>query len=114
MLALVLRASSAVFRHSSSTTRLAKFCRHHVLTQELTVLGSLTWDRGTSRRSDGGVLGAGDATRSLWRIAGPSLPIFELSGGMRCSLIKADSNARGERWGTGNVLAFSPSAKASF
>jgi hypothetical protein len=33
---------------------------------------------------------------------------------MRCSLIKADSNARGERWGTGNVLAFSPSAKASF
>ncbi|WP_108396440.1 OmpP1/FadL family transporter [Devosia submarina] len=89
----------------------------HVLTEELTVLGSLNWDKGTSQRNDAGVLVAGTQSDrygiSLGAAYRPSQN-FELSGGVSYSLISADSNALGETWGTGNVLAFSVSAKASF
>jgi long-chain fatty acid transport protein len=89
----------------------------HVLTEELTVLGSLSWDKGTSQRNGAGVLAAGTQSDrygvSLGAAYRPTKN-FELSGGVSYSLISADSNARGETWNTGNVLAFSVSAKASF
>ena len=89
----------------------------HVLTEELTVLGSLNWDKGTSQRNSDGVLMAGNQSDrygvSLGAAYRPTAN-FELSGGVSYSLISADSNARDESWDTGNVLAFSISAKASF
>lgn len=89
----------------------------HVLSEDLTVLGSLNWDKGTSQRNGAGVLAAGTQSDrygiSLGAAYRPAKN-FELSGGVSYSLISADSNARGETWGTGNVLAFSVSAKASF
>lgn len=89
----------------------------HQLTDDLTVLGSLTWDKGTSRKNGAGVLLNGHQTdrwgASLGAAWKPSSN-FELSGGVSYSLIEAGSNLQGESWNTGNVLAFSVSAKASF
>lgn len=89
----------------------------HQLTDDLTVLGSLTWDKGTSRKNGAGVLLNGNQTdrwgASLGAAWKPSSN-FELSGGVSYSLISAGSNLQGESWNTGNVLAFSVSAKASF
>ena len=89
----------------------------HVLSEDLTVLGSLNWDKGTSQRNGAGVLAAGTQSDRYGITLGAAYrpaKNFELSGGVSYSLISADSNARGETWGTGNVLAFSVSAKASF
>lgn len=89
----------------------------HQLTEELTVLGSLTWDKGTSRKNAAGVLLNGTQTdrwgASLGGAYKPSAN-FELSGGVSYSMITAGSNLQNESWDTGNVLAFSVSAKASF
>lgn len=89
----------------------------HQLTEEVTLLGSLTWDKGTSRDNGTGTLAAGVQT-DRWGVAlgGAYKPNenFELSGGVSYSLIGSGSNALGETWDTGNVLAFSLSAKASF
>nr|WP_314258978.1 outer membrane protein transport protein [uncultured Devosia sp.] len=89
----------------------------HQLTEEVTLLGSLTWDKGTSRKNAAGVLANGVQT-DRWGVAlgGAYKPSenFELSGGVSYSLIGSGSNALGETWDTGNVLAFSLSAKASF
>lgn len=89
----------------------------HQLTDELTVLGSLTWDKGTSRENAAGVLLNGTQTdrwgASLGAAYKPSAN-FELSGGVSYSLISAGSNLQNESWNTGNVMAFSVSAKASF
>ncbi|SEP98043.1 long-chain fatty acid transport protein [Devosia sp. YR412] len=89
----------------------------HQLTDELTVLGSLTWDKGTSRKNANGVLLNGTQTdrwgASLGAAYKPSAN-FELSGGVSYSLIGAGSNLQNESWNTGSVLAFSVSAKATF
>lgn len=89
----------------------------HQLTDEVTLLGSLTWDKGTSRDNGTDTLAAGVQT-DRWGVAlgGAYKPSenFELSGGVSYSLIGSGSNALGETWDTGNVLAFSLSAKASF
>lgn len=89
----------------------------HQLTEELTMLGSLTWDKGTSRKNAAGVFERGtQADRwgaSLGAAYRPSAN-FELSGGVSYSLISAGSNLQNESWNTGNVLALSISAKASF
>ena len=89
----------------------------HQLTEELTVLGSLTWDKGTSRENSAGVLLNGTQSdrwgASLGAAYKPSAN-FELSGGVSYSLISAGSNVLGETWDTGNVLALSLSVKASF
>ncbi|HEY8575517.1 MAG TPA: outer membrane protein transport protein [Devosia sp.] len=89
----------------------------HQLTDELTVLGSLTWDRGTSRENASGVLLNGTQTDRWGASLGAAYKPtenFELSGGVSYSLTGSGSNLLGERWETGNVLAFSLSAKASF
>jgi long-chain fatty acid transport protein len=89
----------------------------HVLSEQLTVLGTLTWDKGTSRRNDAGVLANGVQSDRLGASLGAAYrpsKNFELSGGVSYSMISADSNALGETWDTGSVLAFSVSAKASF
>jgi long-chain fatty acid transport protein len=89
----------------------------HQLTEELTVLGSLTWDKGTSRENAAGVLTRGTQTdrwgASLGAAYKPSAN-FELSGGVSYSVIGGGSNLQNERWDAGNVLAFSLSAKATF
>ncbi|WEK05572.1 MAG: outer membrane protein transport protein [Candidatus Devosia phytovorans] len=89
----------------------------HQLTDEVTVLGSLTWDKGTSRKNAAGDLDAGVQT-DRWGVAlgGAYKPNenFELSGGVSYSLIGSGANALGETWDSGNVLAFSLSAKATF
>jgi long-chain fatty acid transport protein len=89
----------------------------HVLSEELTVLGTLTWDKGTSRRNGAGALANGvqsDRWSAALGAAYRPSKNFELSGGVSYSLISADGNALGETWDNGNVLAFSVSAKASF
>ncbi len=89
----------------------------HQLTEELTVLGSLTWDKGTSRRNAANVLENGTQT-DRWglSVGGAYKPSqnVEISGGVSYSLIGAGSNLQGETWDTGNVLAISGSIKASF
>jgi long-chain fatty acid transport protein len=89
----------------------------HALTEELSLLGTVTWDKGTSREDGDGFLE--DGTQSdRWALAlGASYEVadqLELSGGVSYSIIESGENARGESWDTGSVLALSASLKASF
>ncbi|WMT90017.1 outer membrane protein transport protein [Pelagibacterium sp. H642] len=89
----------------------------HQLTEEFTVLGSLTWDRGTSQVRDDGVLAAGTQT-DRWGVSlGGAYTLSEaaeLSGGVSYSITEDGTNARGESWDQGSVFAISASLKASF
>jgi long-chain fatty acid transport protein len=89
----------------------------HAVTEELSLVGTLTWDKGTSRDDGDGFLE--DGTQSdRWALAlGGSYQVadqLELSGGVSYSIIESGENARGETWDTGSVLALSASLKASF
>lgn len=89
----------------------------HQLTEDLTVLAGLIWDKGTSRQNGAGVLANGtQADRWGANLGAAYKPSdnFELSGGVSYSIIEAGTNALGESWDKGSVLAFSLSAKASF
>lgn len=89
----------------------------HQLTEDLTVLAGLTWDKGTSRENGAGVLANGTQSDRLGVNLGAAYKPsenFELSGGVSYSMIEAGTNALGETWDKGSVLAFSLSAKASF
>ncbi|HWU19546.1 MAG TPA: outer membrane protein transport protein [Devosia sp.] len=89
----------------------------HQLTEDLTVLAGLTWDKGTSRENGAGVLANGTQSDRLGVNLGAAYKPsenFELSGGVSYSMIEAGTNALGEIWDKGSVLAFSLSAKASF
>ena len=89
----------------------------HQLTEDLTVLAGLTWDKGTSRENGAGVLANGTQSDRLGVNLGAAYKPsenFELSGGVSYSMIEAGTNALGETWDKGSVLAFSFSAKASF
>lgn len=89
----------------------------HAVTEDLTVLGSLTWDKGTSREDSSGVPEAGTQTDRWGVTLGGAYSIadnVELSGGVSYSLIDGGRNARGESWDRGSVFAVSGSLKASF
>lgn len=89
----------------------------HALTPELTVLGTLTWDRGTSSVNPAGVLENGTQTDRWGVTLGAAYDISEtteFSGGISYSTIAEGTNQRGETWDRGSVLAISASLKASF
>lgn len=89
----------------------------HALTDDLTVLGSLTWDRGTSSVDGAGVLMDGTQTDRWGVTLGAAYDISEtteFSGGISYSTIAEGTNQRGETWDRGSVLAISGSLKASF
>lgn len=89
----------------------------HTLTEDLTVLGSLTWDKGTSRENGAGVLLAGTQTDRWGASLGAAYKVsdnLELSGGLSYSILESGRNARGETWDTGSVFAISAGLKASF
>ncbi len=89
----------------------------HAVNEQLTVLGTLSWDRGTSTPRADGVLTAGTQTDRYGITLGGSYnfsPNVQLTGGVSASTLGAGSNARGERWDTGYVFAVSGGLKASF
>ena len=89
----------------------------HVLTPDLTVLGTVTWDRGTSSVNGAGVLENGTQTDRWGLTLGAAYDIsenVEFSGGVSYSTIAAGSNLQDETWDRGSVLAISASLKASF
>ncbi len=89
----------------------------HAVNQELSLVAIASWDRGTSTPGAGGVLISGTQTDryglSLGAIYDIS-PSVQLTGGVSASALAAGSNARGEHWDTGYVLAVSGGLKASF
>ncbi|WP_417582406.1 OmpP1/FadL family transporter [Pelagibacterium sp.] len=89
----------------------------HALTADLTVLGTLTWDRGTSSVNAAGVLENGHQTDRWGVTLGAAYDLaenVEFSGGVSYSTIAAGSNLQNETWDRGSVLAISASLKASF
>ena len=89
----------------------------HAVTEQLSVVGTLSWDRGTSTPGANGVLTAGTQTDRYGIALGGSYnfsPNVQLTGGVSASALGAGSNARGERWDTGSVFAVSGGLKASF
>ncbi|WP_224702838.1 outer membrane protein transport protein [Devosia aquimaris] len=89
----------------------------HALSDQLSMVAMATWDQGTSTPGAGGVLTAGTQTDrfglSLGGIYNAS-PNVQITGGVSASTLASGSNALGERWGTGYVLAVSGGIKASF
>ncbi|WP_404403248.1 OmpP1/FadL family transporter [Pelagibacterium halotolerans] len=89
----------------------------HQLTPDLTVLGRVTWDRGTSTPGAGGVLVAGSQT-DRWGLAlGAAYDAAEgvqFSGGVSLSTLAGGSNAAGESWDRGYVIAVSGGFKGTF
>ncbi|HCO56151.1 MAG TPA: hypothetical protein DIT93_14200 [Pelagibacterium sp.] len=89
----------------------------HALTPELTVLGTVTWDRGTASVDNAGVLENGTQTDRWGATLGAAYDIsesVEFSGGVSYSTIAPGSNLQNESWDRGSVLAISASLKASF
>ena len=89
----------------------------HTVSEELSVVGTLSWDRGTSTPGAGGVLTSGTQTDRYGVALGGLYDIstnVQLTGGVSASALAAGSNARGERWDTGYVLAVSGGIKGSF
>lgn len=89
----------------------------HAISDQLSVVGIATWDQGTSTPGAGGILKAGTQTDryglSLGAIYDIS-PNVQLTGGVSASALAAGSNALGEHWDTGYVLAVSGGIKGSF
>src|SRR5690606_23444899 len=89
----------------------------HAVNEQLSVVGILSWDRGTSTPGAGGVLTSGTQTDRYGISLGGSYsfsPSVQLTGGVSASTLGAGSNARGERWDTGYVFAVSGGLKGSF
>tara|TARA_R110002020_G_scaffold134603_10_gene300730 strand:+ start:948 stop:2057 length:1110 start_codon:yes stop_codon:yes gene_type:complete len=89
----------------------------HAVNEQLSLVGVLSWDRGTSTPGANGVLTAGTQTDRYGVSVGGTYnlsPNVQLTGGVSASALAAGSNARGERWDTGSVLAVSGGIKASF
>lgn len=89
----------------------------HQLTPDLTVLGRLTWDRGTSTPDSNGVLLAGTQTDRWGVTLGAAYDATEgvqFHGGVSLSTIDSGSNARGESWDRGTVMAISGGFKGTF
>lgn len=89
----------------------------HAVNEQLSVVGALSWDRGTSTPGAGGVLTSGTQTDRYGISLGGNYsfsPSVQLTGGVSASTLGAGSNARGERWDTGYVFAVSGGLKGSF
>ncbi|SDG93866.1 OmpP1/FadL family transporter [Pelagibacterium luteolum] len=89
----------------------------HAITPDLTLLGTITWDRGTSSVNDSGVLISGTQTDRWGATLGGAYNLaenLELSGGVSYSIIGSGENLRGETWDDGSVLGISASLKAHF
>ena len=89
----------------------------HTLTDDLTVLGTLTWDRGTSSVDGNGVLENGTQTDRWGVTLGGAYSLseaVELTGGISYSTTADGRNQLGETWDRGSVVAISASLKASF
>jgi long-chain fatty acid transport protein len=89
----------------------------HALSEQLSLVGTASWDRGTSTPGTGGVLTAGSQTDrygvSLGGLYNVSQNV-QFTGGVSASVLAAGSNAIGEHWNTGYVLAVNGGLKGSF
>ena len=89
----------------------------HALNEQLSLVGTASWDRGTSTPGAGGVLTAGGQTDRYGLALGAIYnisPSVQLTGGVSASVLGAGSNAKGESWDTGYVYAIGGGLKASF
>ncbi|GGA47870.1 OmpP1/FadL family transporter [Pelagibacterium lentulum] len=89
----------------------------HQLTPDLTVLGRVTWDRGTSTPVSGSVLETGSQTDRWGVTLGAAYDAAEgvqFNGGISLSTIGSGSNLDGESWGNGTVMAISGGFKGTF
>jgi long-chain fatty acid transport protein len=89
----------------------------HAINEQLSAVGAVTWDRGTSTPGAGGVLVSGGQTDRYGITLGGIYNISEsvqFTGGVSASTLAAGSNARGETWNTGYVFAVSGGLKGSF
>ncbi|WDR05443.1 outer membrane protein transport protein [Devosia rhodophyticola] len=89
----------------------------HSINEQLSILGLVTWDRGTSTPGAGGVLMAGSQTDRYGITLGVSYDISEtvqFTGGVSASTLAGGTNASGEQWGTSGVFAINGGLKASF
>ena len=89
----------------------------HAVTPDLTVLGMLTWDRGTSSTNGAGVLVSGTQTDRWGATLGAAYDVtqnIEFSGGISYSILEGGSNLAGETWDGGSVLGIGAGLKASF
>lgn len=89
----------------------------HVLNDQLTLAGGLTYDRGTATKNDAGVLLAGTQTdRYGINVGAVFTPIdgLEVTGGLSLSQLQAGSNVLGESWDRSNVFGASLAVKGSF
>jgi long-chain fatty acid transport protein len=89
----------------------------HKLSDQLNLVGTLSWDRGTSTPGAGGVLTAGSQTdrygvtlATLYNLS----PNVQITGAVSANLLAPGSNARGEHWDTGHIYGVSGGIKASF
>jgi len=89
----------------------------HAVNEQLSLVGTASWDRGTSTPGAGGVLTAGSQTDRYGLALGAIYnisPKVQLTGGVSASMLASGSNARGESWNNGYVTAVSGGIKASF
>jgi long-chain fatty acid transport protein len=89
----------------------------HALSEQLSLVGTASWDRGTSTPGTGGVLTAGTQTDRYGVALGGIYNVsqsVQLTGGVSVSTLAAGSNARGENWDTGYVFAVNGGLKGSF
>ena len=89
----------------------------HTISEQLRLVGTASWDRGTSTPGAGDVLAAGSQTDRYGLALGAFYnisPSVQLTGGVSASMLAAGSNARGESWDTGYIYAVSGGIKASF
>ncbi|WP_375452196.1 outer membrane protein transport protein [uncultured Devosia sp.] len=89
----------------------------HAISEQLSLVGTASWDRGTSVPGASGVLTAGSQTDRYGLALGAIYtisPSVQLTGGVSASTLAAGSNAKGESWDTGYVYTVSGGIKASF
>lgn len=89
----------------------------HAINEQLSVVGTASWDRGTSTPGAGGVLTAGSQTDRYGVALGAIYnisPNVQLTGGISASILGAGSNVKGETWDTGYVYGANGGIKLSF
>ncbi|HEY4202080.1 MAG TPA: outer membrane protein transport protein [Devosiaceae bacterium] len=89
----------------------------HSLSDQLSLVGTVSWDRGTSTPGPHGVLTSGSQTDRYGITLGAAYnisPTVQLTGGVSANMLASGSNARGETWDTGYVYGVSGGLKASF
>lgn len=89
----------------------------HALNEQLSLVATASWDRGTATPGTGGALTAGTQTDRYGIALGGIYNVsqsVQFTGGVSASTLGAGSNARGEHWDTGYVLALNGGLKGSF